>query len=248
MIARSSNSRYAHELLDIRSAGKALGARYVMEGSLRQAGAKMRIAVQLVDTNSGAHLWAETYDRSFSPAVFELQGDVVSRIVSTVADSHGVLPHSMSEAVRSKGSDQLTPYEALLHSFGYFERVSAEEHVVTRDNLERAVQQAPGHADCLAMLTIVYVAEYIHGFKARPDPLVRLLWIPHSRSGKVRHFGRHARMHPGRLARVGDHMADRAVISQRHGDHVVKPYLWARRRLDCAGQPDIRIDEDAVHA
>src|SRR6202008_1459626 len=101
-------------------AGKALGARYVMEGSLRQAGTKVRIAVQLVDTSSGAHLWAETYDRPFSPeTVFELQDDVVSRIVSTVADSHGVLPHSMSEAVRSKGSDQLPPYEALLHSFGY---------------------------------------------------------------------------------------------------------------------------------
>jgi serine/threonine protein kinase len=176
VIARSSSSRYANELLDVRSAGKALGARYVMEGSLRQAGAKVRIAVQLVDTSSGAHLWAETYDRLFSAeTVFELQDDVVSRVVSTVADSHGVLPHSMSEAVRSKGSEQMTPYEALLHSFGYFERVSAEEHVVTRDNLERAVQQAPGHGACLAMLTIVYAEEYIHGFNARPDPLGRAL-------------------------------------------------------------------------
>jgi TolB-like protein len=178
VIARSSSSRYAHELLDVRSAGKALGARYVMEGSLRQAGAKVRIAVQLVDTISGAHLWAETYDRPFSPeTVFELQDDVVSRIVCTVADSHGVLPHSMSEAVRSKGSDQLSPYEALLHSFGYFERVSAEEHAVTRDNLERAIQQVPGHAECCAMLTILYVEEYVHGFNARPDPLARGLVV-----------------------------------------------------------------------
>jgi tetratricopeptide (TPR) repeat protein len=46
---------------------------------------------------------------------------------------------------------------------------------VTRDNLERAIRQSPGHADCLAMLTIVYVEEYIHGFNARPDPLVRAL-------------------------------------------------------------------------
>jgi serine/threonine protein kinase/tetratricopeptide (TPR) repeat protein len=176
VIARTSSSRYAQELIDVRSAGKELGARYVMQGSLRQAGVKVRIAVQLVDTTSGAHLWAETYDRAFSAeTVFELQDDVVSRVVSTVADSHGVLPHSMSEAVRAKGSDQLTPYEALLHSFGYFERVSAEEHIVTRDNLERAVQQAPNHADCLAMLTIVYVEEYIHGFNARPDSLGRAL-------------------------------------------------------------------------
>lgn len=176
VIARSSTSRFAHELLDVRSAGKALGARYVMEGSLRQAGTKVRIAVQLVDTTTGAHLWAETYDRPFSPeTVFELQDDVVSRIVCTVADSHGVLPHSMSEAVRSKSSDQLSPYEALLHSFGYFERLSAEQHAVTRDNLERAVQQAPGHAECWAMLTILYAEEHIHGFNPRPDSLGRAL-------------------------------------------------------------------------
>src|SRR6266853_5066623 len=67
-------------------------------------------------------------------------------------------------------------------------------------------------------------------------------------SGEVRHLRCHARMYRGRLARVVDHMADRAVIAQRHGDHVVEPYLWTLRRLDCAGQPDIRIDEDAVHA
>jgi len=176
VIARSSSSRYANELLDVRTAGKTLGARYLMEGSLRQSGMKLRIAVQLVDASSGTHLWAETYDRAFSQeTVFELQDDVVSRIVSTVADSHGVLPHSMSEAVRSKDSGQLSPYEALLRSFGYFERVSVEEHNVTRDSLERAVEQAPGHADCWAMLTILYVEEYIHGFNARPDPLGRAL-------------------------------------------------------------------------
>ena len=70
-----------------------------MEGSLRQAGTKLRLAVQLVDAVSGAHLWAENYERTFSPeAVFELQDDLVPRIVSTVADMNGVLPRSMSEA------------------------------------------------------------------------------------------------------------------------------------------------------
>src|SRR5207237_837908 len=71
VIARSSTGRYANESVDIRSAGKELGARYAMEGSLRQAGAKLRLAVQLVDAVSGAHLWAENYERIFSPdAVF----------------------------------------------------------------------------------------------------------------------------------------------------------------------------------
>ena len=104
VIARSSTARYAGEAVDVRSVGKELGARYVMEGSLRQAGTQLRLAVQLVDAVSGAHLWAETYDRAFSPdAVFELQDDLVPRIVSTVADMHGVLPRSMSEARAEQG-------------------------------------------------------------------------------------------------------------------------------------------------
>ena len=120
VIARSSTARFASVSIDIRSAGKELGARYVMEGSLRQAGTKLRLAVQLVDTTSGANLWAENYERSFSPeAIFELQDDLVPRIVSTVADMHGVLPRSMSDLVRLKTADQLSPYEALLRSFSY---------------------------------------------------------------------------------------------------------------------------------
>ena len=166
VIARGSTARYAHESVDVRSAGKELGARYVMEGSLRQAGTKLRLAVQLVDATSGAHLWAENYERTFRPeAVFELQDDLVPRIVSTVADSHGVLPHSMNEVVRSKGSDELSPYEAVLRSFGYVERVNAEEHAVARAGLERAVQQAPRHADCLAMLAVLCVEEFTHWFQ-----------------------------------------------------------------------------------
>ena len=126
VIARSSTAHYASEVVDVRTAGKELGARYVMEGSLRQAGTKLRLAVQLVDAATGAHLWAETYERPFSPeAIFELQDDLVPRIVSTVADMYGVLPRSMSEAVRRRDPERLRPYEAVLRSFAYFERFTA---------------------------------------------------------------------------------------------------------------------------
>ena len=71
---------------------------------------KVRLSVQLIDATSGAHLWADTYDRIFSPdTVFELLDDLVPRIVSTVADWYGVLPHSMSETVRAKGFRTVEP-------------------------------------------------------------------------------------------------------------------------------------------
>jgi TolB-like protein/Tfp pilus assembly protein PilF len=176
VIARSSTLHYAQGAGDVRTAGHELGARYVMEGSLRQAGPKLRIAVQLVDAISGVHLWAETYDRPFRPEdIFALQDDVVPKIVSTVADTHGVLPHTMSEALRERDPEGLSPYEAMLRSFAHFQRLKPEEHAAARAGLERAVQQAPGHADCWAMLSMMYREEYTHGFNLRPDPIGRAL-------------------------------------------------------------------------
>ena len=176
VIARSSTSRYVNQAVDVRVAGRELSARYVMEGNLRQAAGKLRLTVQLIDAISGAHLWAESYERRFSPdAVFELQDDLVPRIVSTVADWYGILPHSMSEVVRLKPVDQLSPYEALLRAFSYLERVIPEEHAIVRAVLERAVQQAPENAATWAMLSIVYGEEHRFGFNARPDCLDRAL-------------------------------------------------------------------------
>ncbi len=172
VIARGSSSRYGNESVDVRVAGRELGARYVMEGSLRQSGTKLRLAVKLVDAVSGAHLWAENYERTFSPeAEFELQDDLVPRIVSTVADVHGILPRSMSGALRSRAPEQLSPYEAVLRSFGYFERVTAEELAVARSGLELAVRDAPGFADAWAMLALLCVQEHAQGFKLQADSL-----------------------------------------------------------------------------
>lgn len=176
VIARGSTAKYSSESGDVRAIGKELGARYVMEGSLRQAGTKLRLAVQLVDTATGTHLWAETYERTFTPeSVFDLQDNLVSRIVSTVADQYGVLPRSMSEALRNKKHEELTPHEAVLRTFSYFSRISAEEHAVVRDILERAVREAPDHADSWATLSMIYRGEFAQGYNAGPNPLDRAL-------------------------------------------------------------------------
>ena len=158
------------------SGGRELGASYLLEGSLRQSGARLRVAVQLVDASSGAHLWAESYDRTFSPdTVFELQDELVPRIVSTIADMNGVLPHLMSEAIRTRAPTQLTPLEAVLRSMGYLQRLGAEEHAEVRDALERAVRIAPSFADAWALLSMVYCDEHKQGFNPRPDSLARAL-------------------------------------------------------------------------
>jgi len=176
VISRSSTSRFAGQTVDVREIGEELGARYVMEGSIRQAGSVLRVTVQLVDAESGAHLWAETFNRPFNPEeIFDLQDDLVPRIVSTIADMNGVLPHTMSESIRGRPVDELSPYEAMLRGFGYYVRLSAEDHIEARDCLEKAVAEDPGNADCWALLSVMYAEEHKHGFNVRPDPLDRSL-------------------------------------------------------------------------
>ncbi len=176
VIARGSTAKYSSESGDVRAIGKELGARYVMEGSLRQAGSKLRLAVQLADTESGAHLWAETYERAFTAeSMFEVQDDLVPRIVSTVADQYGILPRNMSERLRSKNEDSLTPHEAVLRAFSYFARLTAEEHATVRRILERVVRQTPDQPDSWAMLAMMYIVEYSDSYNALPNPLERAL-------------------------------------------------------------------------
>lgn len=151
----------------------ARSARYLIEGSLRQGGARVRATVQLTDVVAGVALWAETYDRDTAADPFALQDDLVARIVSTVGDHFGVLARSICDSVRSREPAGLTPYEALMRGFGYHMRLTPEEHAVAREALEGAVMRAPDQADCLAMLAWVTAHEVAHGFNPRPGSLDR---------------------------------------------------------------------------
>jgi TolB-like protein/Flp pilus assembly protein TadD/tRNA A-37 threonylcarbamoyl transferase component Bud32 len=174
VISRGSSARYAGESTDVRKIGEELGARYVLEGNLRQADTRLRLTVQLLDSSTGVHLWAETYDRDFQPnAVFDLQDELFPKIVSTIADVQGVLPRNMGESLRSRKASDLSPYEAVLRSFTYLHRISAEEHFASREALELAVERAPNYAPAWSNLSIMFREEYCQDFNPRPAPLER---------------------------------------------------------------------------
>jgi adenylate cyclase len=84
VVARNSSLAFKGQSVDIREAARRLGVRYVLEGSVRKAGSRVRINVQLIDAPSGGHLWAERYDGSLEN-VFELQDDVGAKVVSALA-------------------------------------------------------------------------------------------------------------------------------------------------------------------
>ena len=178
VIASNSTARYAGQSVDVRTAAQELGARYVMEGSLRLAGSRLRIAVQIVDAHTGANLWAETFDRAFEPAaIFDLQDELVPRLVATTADLFGVLVQSIADILRQRGPGEFTANEAVLRSYGYYSRISPEEHAEVRDVLERAVEQYPDHGPCWAMLGFITTDEFSNGFNPRPDWLGRAMKV-----------------------------------------------------------------------
>jgi non-specific serine/threonine protein kinase len=170
VVARNSALRYKGQAADLRTVGAELGARYVIEGSVRKGGSAVRITVQLIDASNGAHLWAETYDRDLKgTSVFALQDEITARLAATIADAYGVLPRSMAALLRARPVNSLSPYEAVVRSFGYWQILTPEEHYAVREALERAVQLAPGYTDAWACLSNMYQEEYKHHFNELPD-------------------------------------------------------------------------------
>ena len=120
VVTSTSSVRLKEETQDEGSLAAKLGTRYVLEGSIRKGGSAIRVSVQLVDTETGAQLWSETYNRDLQTStIFAVQDYVAGRIVATVADSYGVLVHSMRAAIRKKGDADLTPVEWQFHYFAY---------------------------------------------------------------------------------------------------------------------------------
>ncbi|MDX2466744.1 MAG: tetratricopeptide repeat protein, partial [Acidimicrobiia bacterium] len=176
VVARKSTRRYRGEATDVRQVGEELGARFVMEGGIRKAGSTIRINVQIVDTETGTHLWAETFDRDLDEtAIFAIQDDITDRVVATVADPYGVVARSMAIPTAAMEPEEMTAYQAVLRYFLYQQRLSQEDHLIAREALERAVEIEPGYPDAWSCLTLVVLDEDRHDFNRRPDALDRAL-------------------------------------------------------------------------
>ena len=143
---------------DVREVSKELGARFVLEGSILKAGSSIRVSVQLLDAATGAHLWAERFDRDLGVTdIFAAQDELTDRIVATVADPFGVLTRSLGALAKAKPIDTLTAHDCVLRTFAYWQQVRLDEHAELRTALEQALQREPDHAEALACLARLYV-------------------------------------------------------------------------------------------
>src|SRR5262249_28258435 len=113
---------YKGKVADVRQIGRDLGVRYVLEGSMRRAGDRVRAAAQLIDTESGGHLWAEKYDHRLVD-IFSLQDQVTTSVVGAIAPR---LRQAEIERARRKPTENLKAYDFLLRGLGNISKWTRE--------------------------------------------------------------------------------------------------------------------------
>ncbi|HEV7320504.1 MAG TPA: winged helix-turn-helix domain-containing tetratricopeptide repeat protein [Ensifer sp.] len=128
VIARNSSFTYKDRAVEATEVGRELGVRYVLEGSVRKSGNKVRITGQLVDATSGAHLWAERFEGTFDD-IFELQDGIAESVVGAIAPQ---LERIEIERAKRKPTESLDAYD-------YYLRGMAKLHSGTREALEAAL-------------------------------------------------------------------------------------------------------------
>ena len=167
IISRNSVFKYKGKAADVKKISRELGVRYVLEGSVRRAEGKVRINVQLIDANTGGHLWAERYDRDLKD-IFALQDEVTRRIVTALLIK---LTEDEQERVVDKGTDSLEAYDCILRGSDYFFRVTKEANAQARKMFERAIDLDPGYALAYTLLGFTHWMEWAFRWSQDPQSL-----------------------------------------------------------------------------
>lgn len=156
VIARNSSFVFRDKPVEVGEIGRRLGVRYLVEGSVRRAGDRIRITAQLIDTNSGVHLWADRYDRELKD-LFAVQDEVAHTVASTLADR--VSSAAMGHA-RRKSTDSLTAYDCYLRGLDHYQHFTDEDMARARELLERAIALDPGFSHAYAYLAFIHIEEW----------------------------------------------------------------------------------------
>jgi len=162
VIASNSSFHYKDKSPNIGQVGRELGVHYALEGSIRRAGNRVRITGQLIDATTGAHLWAERYDRELED-VFAVQDEVVRTIVA-ILTAH--VRKAEIERTRAKPPDSLQAYDYYLQAADIYARFlssfSVEELYKTRRLLHQALAIDPNYGRSYAVLADTHVATWVH--------------------------------------------------------------------------------------
>lgn len=160
VIARNSSFTYKGRSVDIKQVGRELGVRYVLEGSVRQAGHRVRITGQLIDASTGAHLWADRFDGG-SEDIFELQDQVTMSVVGAIAPK---LEHAEIERAKRKPTRSLDAYDYYLRGIESYYRLTYESDDQAMRLFARAIELDPSFAAAYAESAMCYVRRQSSGW------------------------------------------------------------------------------------
>jgi TolB-like protein/tetratricopeptide (TPR) repeat protein len=160
VIARNSSFTYKGRAVDVKQVARELGVRYVLEGSVRKAGNRIRITGQLIDTTTGAHIWADRFDGALDD-IFTLQDEVASHVVGAIEPK---LRQSEIERAARKRPDSLDAYDLYLRALAQFRKYTQEGMHEAIALLKRALEFDPAHAPAAAMIGWCRVFQILQGW------------------------------------------------------------------------------------
>jgi adenylate cyclase len=169
VIARHSVFAYKGKPVNMPAVSRELGVRYVLEGSVRRAGDQVQINAQLIDATTGYHLWAERYDRALKD-IFSLQDEIMHRIVRALQIK---LTKGEQDRFRLAPTENMEAYDYFLRGWEGYWYLRQKEMAEARQMLEKAVQLDPQYAGAHALLSTVYLNEFLFQWDPNPQNLER---------------------------------------------------------------------------
>ena len=153
VIARNSSFIYKGRTVHLRQVAEELGVRYVVEGSVRKDGDRVRITAQLNDVATGSHLWAERYDRELAD-VFAVQDEITEAIVAAIEPQ---LYAAESFRAQRKPPGSMDAWDLVMRALSHYWRVTRQDHVVAQALLEKAIALDPNYGKALGLLGTSYM-------------------------------------------------------------------------------------------
>src|SRR5467141_4443998 len=153
VIARSSSFTYKRKAVHLRQIAEELGVGYVLEGSVRKSGDRVRITAQLNDVSTGSHIWAERYDRDIAD-VFAVQDEIIDSIVAAIEPQ---LYAAENFRARRKPPGSLDAWDLVMRALSHYWRVTRQDNVVAQALLEKAIAIDPNYGQALGVLATSHI-------------------------------------------------------------------------------------------
>jgi adenylate cyclase len=160
VISRNTSFKYKGKPLDVQNVAKELGVQYVVEGSVRKAGNRVRITVQLIDAETDRHIWAERYDRELAD-IFAIQDEVTGAIVCTLP---GRVEAATRDRAARKPTDNMAAYECVLAAKVHHHRSTREDIDKAQRLIDRAIELDPNYAHAHAWRACILGQQWIYGW------------------------------------------------------------------------------------